>query len=120
MSPAAYKSFALTNAVANRALIPILKSKAGAGRRLGRHLAVVEYVGHRSGNQYQLVTQYAAEGHTVRIAVGMSERKTWWRNFDRARPLRLRLAGKDYDALGHVVREGDRVSLVAELDVRTP
>jgi hypothetical protein len=118
MSPATHQSFAFTNTVANKALIPILKSKAG--RRLGRRLAVIEYLGHRSGNQYQLVTQYATEGHTVRIGVGMAGRKTWWRNFNKAHPLRLRLAGKDYSALGHVVRDGNRVSLLAELDVRTP
>ena len=110
----AHQSFALTNVVANRALIPILRSRAG--RRLGRRLAVVDYDGRRSGVHHQLVTQYATEDGAVRITVAMAERKTWWRNFNDAHPVRLRLAGKNYDATARVVREGSRISVVATLD----
>jgi hypothetical protein len=95
MSPASHQSFALTNLVANRALIRILRSRLG--RSLGRRFAVVEYLGHRSGKRHQLVTQYATDGRTVSIRVGMAERRTWWRNFDEAQPLRLRVAGEDFD-----------------------
>lgn len=110
--------FALTNLVANRALIPLLRSRWG--RSLGRRLAVVEYVGRRTGKPHQLVTQYSTDGPTVSIRVGMAQRKTWWRNFTQAQPLRLRLAGADYDTTAHVVREGDTVSVVAELGARVP
>jgi hypothetical protein len=101
--------------LANHALIPILRS--WAGRRLGRRLAVVEYLGRRSGQHHELVTQYVVEGRTVRIGVGAAGRKTWWRNFESPHPLRLRLAGVDHAVTAHVEREGDRVSVVAELDV---
>ena len=114
MSPASNTSFALTNLVGNRALMGILRSRAGRG--LGRRLAVVEYRGRRSGRAHQLVTQYTAVGPTVRIRVGMAERKTWWRNFTEAHPVHLRLAGHDYDATAHVVHEGDLVTIVAELN----
>jgi hypothetical protein len=109
-------SFAATG-LANRVLIPVLRSSSG--RRLGRRLAVVEYLGRRSGRHCELVTQYVVEGRTVRIDVGASGRKTWWRNFSSPHPLRLRLAGADYDVVAHVEREGDRMSVVAELDVPT-
>ena len=46
----------------------------------------------------------------------MSEHKTWWRNFVVAHPLRLRLAGQDYDAVAHVVRANNQVSVVAEIE----
>ena len=114
MTSGSHPSFPLTNIVANRLLIHLLRSRAG--RRLGRRIAVVEYLGRRSGEHHQLVTQYVKEGGTVRIEVGMFDRKTWWRNFETGHPVRLRLAGQDYDMTAHVVRERNRVSVLAELD----
>ncbi len=113
---AAAHAAAVANGLANRLLIPLLHG--AAGRRLGDRLAVLEYVGRRSGLSYQLVTMYVTKGTTVRITVGMARHKTWWRNFSTPRPLHLRLAGVDHDAVAHVVREGDagdRVTVVAEL-----
>ena len=110
--------FIITNGLANRLLIPVLRSRIG--RRLGRRLAVVEYVGRRSGEPHHLVTQYVSDARTVRIGVGMSERKTWWRNFQSARSVRLRLAGVDYDATAHVERSEGRVCVIAELEPGVP
>jgi hypothetical protein len=99
----------------NRALIPILRSRAG--RRLGRRFAVVEYLGRRSGEHRELVTQYAIEGRTIRICVGAAERKTWWRNFESPHPASLLLSGDDYAVVAHVERKGDVIGVVAELDI---
>ena len=104
---------AITNGLANRLLIPLLHSTAG--RRLGRRLAVLQYVGRRTGDHHQLVTMYASEGPNVRITVGMAEHKTWWRNFETPWPLQMRLAGVNHEAVAHVVREGEYVTVVAEL-----
>ena len=90
MSPVSSQAFMITN-VANRFVIPVLTGRAG--RRLGRRLAVVEYLGSRSGQRHRLVTHYVTDGRTVHIKVGMAERKTWWRNFRTPHPVRLRLAG---------------------------
>ncbi|WP_024286664.1 hypothetical protein [Cellulomonas sp. KRMCY2] len=117
MSPAHRHSFAMTNLVTSRVVIPVLSSRAG--RRLGGRLAVVEYVGRRTGRRHRLVAQYATDGRTVRFAVGMAERKTWWRNVlspHPPHPVRLLLAGVDHDATAHVVRDADGVSVVAELE----
>jgi hypothetical protein len=113
MAPGNHQSFPATNLVANRLLIPLLKSRAGG--RLGRRFTVVEYFGRRSGQHHQLVTQYVIQGTTVRIEVGMADRKTWWRNFVTGHPVRLRLRGQDHDTIARVVRENNRVSVVAEL-----
>jgi hypothetical protein len=86
------------------------------GRRLGRRLAVVEYAGRRTGRRHQLVTQYVTEGSTVRITVGMADRKTWWRNFEVPHAVRLRLAGVERDTLARVVHEGNRVSVLADVE----
>lgn len=102
----------LTNHLANRLLVPWLRSPLGA--RLGRSLAVLEYEGRRTGATHRLVTGYRRDGATVVIRVGMPERKTWWRGFRSPQPLRLRLAGEDHRAVARVV-EGDRVEVVAEL-----
>ncbi len=118
MVPVSSRAFFMTNVVANRVLIPVLKSRAG--QRLGRQLAVVEYLGRHSGRRHRLVTQYVLDGQTVRVAVGNAERKTWWRNFQAAHhPVQLRLAGEAHDATAHVVREGDQVYVVAELTRHT-
>jgi hypothetical protein len=106
----------LTNAVANPLLMRLLKSRAG--RLPGRRLAVVEYDGRRSGQLRRLVTGYARDGSTVVITAGRPERKTWWRNFETAHPVRLRLAGEDHEAVARVVRDGG-VRVVADLR-RTP
>ena len=50
------------------------------------------------------------------IDVGMPGRKTWWRNFETRHPVRLRLAGIDHDASASVMRSGDAVSVVADLE----
>jgi hypothetical protein len=114
MSPTSTPQLVLTNRVANRVLIPLLRGVAG--RSLGRRLAVVEYVGGRTGQQHRLVTQYALDGRTVRINVGMPEHKTWWRNFRSPRAVRLRLAGEDRTAVAHVEVDGRAVAVVAALD----
>ena len=114
MTTATRHSFPLTNVVANPILIPLLKS--WLGRRLGRRLAVIEYVGRRSGDLHQLVTQYASTGTTICIQVGAADHKTWWRNFSTPHPVRLHLAGERHDATAHAVREDDRVTIVAVLD----
>lgn len=113
MTPVRTRKFFMTNGIANRVVIPILNSRVG--RRLGRRLAVVEYLGRRTGQRHQLVTQYVTDGSTVRIRVGMAERKTWWRNFDEPHLVRLRLAGTDHNASAHLVRDGSQVSVIAEL-----
>ena len=109
----AANAVAVTNGLANRFLIPLLRSTGG--RWLGRGLAVLEYEGRRTGDHHQLVTMYANKGTTVRITVGMAKHKTWWRNFETPHTLQLRLAGIDHDAVAHVVCEGEHVSVVAEL-----
>jgi hypothetical protein len=112
-SPPDARSFLLTNLVANRLLVPLLKRRIGA--RLGRRLAVLEYQGRRTRKHHQLVTQYAMDGRAVRIEVGQAESKTWWRNFRTVQPLRLRLAGRDYDAMAQVSGEGSVVQVIADI-----
>jgi hypothetical protein len=90
MGPGKHRSSALTNVCVISLLTPLLKGRSG--RRLGRQLAVVEYVGRRSDRPNRLVTQYVRHGHTVRIRVGAADRKTWRRNFSAGYPLRLHLS----------------------------
>jgi hypothetical protein len=113
MSPTRTQNVPLTKGFANRVLISLLTGRAGT--RLGRKLAVVDYVGRRSGDRHLLVTGYTVEGRTVRIRVGMAKRKTWWRNFEHPHPVRLRLAGTDHEASAHAARVGHKVVVIAEL-----
>jgi hypothetical protein len=99
--------FFMTNAVANPLLITLLRGPLG--HVLGRHLAVVDYVGRRTGRRHRLVAQYSVDGPTVRIHVGAADRKTWWRNFERPAPLSVRLAGIDHETTAHAVSHGSDV-----------
>lgn len=89
--------------------------QCGAGRVLGRTLAVVTYVGRRTGEPHALVVQYRREDATVRVRVGRPQRKQWWRNFSTPRPMTLHLAGQDHAASAHVVQDGGTVTVVADL-----
>lgn len=102
------------NRLANRVLIPLLESSLGDA--LGRRLAVLDYVGRRSGLPHRLVVRYVAEGRSVRITVGMAEHKTWWRNFETTHPLTLRLAGIDHHVFAHVTHEGEQTQVIADLE----
>ncbi|MFK5689373.1 nitroreductase/quinone reductase family protein [Ornithinimicrobium sp. LYQ92] len=123
MTPARIRRFTPTSAalaatrLANRCLIAVLEGPAGGV--LGRRLAVVRYTGRRTGRNHELVVAYTVDGPAVRIAVGMAEHKTWWRNFKDPRGLRLRLHGVEHDAIAHVVNDRDQVMVIAEL-TQTP
>jgi hypothetical protein len=45
------------NHLANPVMRPLLRSRAG--RRLGRHLALIRYRGRRTGRVHELPVQYA-------------------------------------------------------------
>jgi hypothetical protein len=95
MTPAGTSAFLMTNKLANPVLVPLLHTRLGA--RLGRHLAVVEYVGRRTGQPHRLVTQYTLDGTSVRIRVGSADHKTWWRNFQPPARVQLLLAGSEHE-----------------------
>jgi hypothetical protein len=116
MSPTSPHLLAATNKVANRLMLPYLRSTAG--RRAGRRFAVIEYEGRRSGKRRELVTGYVRDGRTVRIRVGQAKDKTWWRNFSTPHPMDIRLAGKDHRGTAHTLHEGNRVSVVVDLETR--
>ena len=90
--------FWVTNHLANPILRPLLRSRAG--RRLGRHLAVLRYRGRRTGRQHELVVQYARDGDAVWVLPGQADRKTWWRNFAEPRDIEVWLAGENMHARG--------------------
>jgi hypothetical protein len=81
----------VTNHLANPILRPLLHSPAG--RRLGRRLALIRYLGHRTGRMYELPVQYARDGTRIWILPGSPEHKTWWRNLRDGSEVDLVLAG---------------------------
>jgi hypothetical protein len=93
------------NSVVNPAMRGVLRS--AAGRRLGRHLAVIRYTGARTGQQRELVAGYARAGAALWIWVGGAASKRWWRNFRTPAPVELWLAGEHVTGRGVAV-EGAR------------
>lgn len=94
--------FFVTNRLANPVLRTVLRTPAGRG--LGRHLAVLRYRGRQSGLPHELVVQYAREGSTVWVNVGLPEQKKWWRNLRNPAPVELWLAGRHHRATAVAVR----------------
>jgi hypothetical protein len=105
--------FRLTNRVVNPVLARVLAS--GAGRVLGRRLAVVEYLGRRSGEHRRLVTLYRRAGSAIEIPVGLPDRKAWWRNFAEPRPIHLHVAGQQLAGTARAVRDAAGVRVVVDV-----
>jgi F420H(2)-dependent quinone reductase len=110
------RSFWMTNRVVNPLLCPWLRSRFG--RRMGRHLAVVQYRGRRTGEPHELVVQYARDADTVWIVPGDRERKTWWHNFTEPGAMTLCLAGENREALASVI-DGSREPEHVETGLRS-
>jgi hypothetical protein len=91
----------LTNRVANPVLRGLLRSPAG--RRLGKHLAVIRYTGARTGQRRELVAGCAQAGAAAWIWVGGAQSKRWWRNFRTPAPVELWLAGEHLTGRGVAV-----------------
>ena len=105
--------FTLTNRVVNPVLARALTS--GAGRVLGRRLAVVEYVGRRTADQRRLVTLYRRADGAIEIPVGLPHRKTWWRNFADPQPIHVHVAGQRLAGMARAVRDGAGVRVVVDV-----
>ena len=63
-----HSSFWMMNHLANPVLGLLLRGPFGG--YLGKHLALVTYMGQRSGTRHQLIVQYAREGTVVWIVPG--------------------------------------------------
>jgi hypothetical protein len=89
------------------------------GRLVRRGLVEIRYVGRRSGRTFEIPVGYRRSGDTVVVAVGMPDKKNWWRNFlgDGAPITFVGLDGRDRTAHAVAARdERGRVSVTAHLD----
>jgi hypothetical protein len=91
----------IVNHLANPVMRGLLRSPAG--RRLGKHLAVIRYTGARTGQRRELVAGYARTGAAAWIWVGGADAKRWWRNFRTPAPVELWLAGEHVTGRGVAV-----------------
>jgi len=100
----------------NAAVVALIRAP-WLGRRMGRKLAVVSYVGRRSGRAFSLPVEYRRTGDQITIGVQFPGAKNWWRNFeDAGGPLSLRIDGVDHP--GHAVARRDehgRVTVTVRL-----
>ncbi len=87
------------------------------GGLVNRNIAMLSYVGRRSGRSFSIPVAYRRAGDEFIIAANMPEAKTWWRNFlGDGGPLTLRLDGTEH--AGHGVAQRDekgRVTLTVRL-----
>lgn len=80
-------------------------------RWLGRSTAVLAFSGRRSGRHYEIPISYCREG--VSVLVVTKRFRSWWHNFEKPRPVRIRLAGHTYDGIARaVVDDGDKAPLL--------
>lgn len=96
---------ALVRTVVNPVLRAVLESPLSGP--LGRALAVLTFLGRKSGSQYRVVVGYRQEGDVVRVWSSAG----WRVNFrgDEGHPAALRLHGRDHLTTGRLVEDEDRV-----------
>jgi hypothetical protein len=88
------------------------------GRRVGRSLTVITYVGRRSGRTFSIPVGYRRSApDEVVIGVSLADAKSWWRNFlGEGGALTVRLDGVDRAGHGTATRdESGRVSVRVQL-----
>ncbi len=115
------RGFWVTNHVANPVLRAVLRSSLG--RRWGRRLAVLRYRGRRTGEEHELVVQYARDGDRVWIMPAQPDRKQWWRNMRQPLPVDIRLAGHDEHGVAQVatrLEEPDAFATYVKAFPKTP
>lgn len=77
------------------------------GRRVGRSLTVITYVGRRSGRTFSIPVGYRrTAADEVVIGVRLADAKSWWRNFlDEGGAITVRLDGADRAGHATATRE---------------
>src|SRR5882762_1004086 len=88
----------------NRTINPVLRRvlRSPVHRLASDRLALITYMGRKSGRQYTIPTFYRDKGGEVTIAVGWPDRKVWWRNLTgEGAPVQLVVRGRELQ--GHAV-----------------
>jgi len=97
--------------------VAAVATSARFGGLVNRNIAMLSYVGRRSGRRFSIPVAYRHTGDEIVISVNMPEAKTWWRNFlGNGGPLTLRLDGTE--RTGHGVAQRDekgRVTITVRL-----
>ena len=75
-------------------------------------LALISYIGHRSGHRYTLPVAYHQLDGSI-VAVTPKGKTNWWRNFQHSQVCHVWLGGKEYKATGKIVTDSERESLLA-------
>jgi deazaflavin-dependent oxidoreductase (nitroreductase family) len=88
--------------------------KSPLHRMLSGSVALLTVTGRRSGATYVFPVQYVRSGATFVIVPGDYEHKTWWRNLRSARPLWIRVAGRDLSGTGQALAGAEHPEEVAD------
>jgi hypothetical protein len=73
---------------------------------ISRRVCAITYTGRRSGREVTLPVEYVQTiGHLV-VPVGHSDRKRWWRNFEKPRPVRVQVRGAEIAGTARAFRAG--------------
>lgn len=81
-------------------------------RLLGRSLLTVR--GSRTGNDFTFPVMYALDGDDIVVVPGRPEIKTWWRNLRDPAEVRVRLAGREFEAKARAIEGTEDPGAVAE------
>lgn len=103
---------------ANTAVLALLRSPVGL--LLDERICALKYAGRRTGRTIVLPVQYARTDGGVLIAVGQPQRKTWWRNMSKPRPVQIWLDGAWQPATAHVVASDAHLAALQEYRTMYP
>lgn len=99
----------------NRTVNPVLGRllRSPAHGLASRRLALITYMGRKSGREYTIPVLYRDKGDEVTIAVGWPDRKVWWRNLTgEGGPVGLVVRGQELRGHAVATREAGRDALV--------
>ncbi len=104
------------NKLVNPLIRLILRSPLGSV--WGAAPLLITYRGRKSGQEYTLPVQYAPDGNTLYIIVGMPEQKTWWRNLRGGAPVQVTLRGKTRPGYALLLQpDTDREAMVRGMEL---
>ena len=67
-------------------------------------LMLLTVTGRRTGRRYSIPVGYQRDGNDLVVLISEAKSKQWWRNYRDARPVELRLRGRERRGVAQVVR----------------
>jgi deazaflavin-dependent oxidoreductase (nitroreductase family) len=100
---------------------PVLMFDVGADRLLGHRFLLLTHHGRRSGRRYRTMLEvlvWRPEAREAIVLAGLGPRAQWLRNVLAGGPAEVRIGGRGWPAVAHVLEPGEAVAILADYESR--